>query len=266
MTQLRVDGTPVATWVPTPDVDIRLAPRPYLHPVRTLHGAVVTEAFPQDHPWHLGVSVTMQDVDGVNVWGGRTYVRDEGYVWRDDHGRVLADGREPVDGGFTETLRWCDADDRLLLRERRSVTARPASRGWELTFGYALSAPAGAEVVIGSPATNGRTGGAGYGGFFWRATPGAAEAFVPSGGEPHGSAEEWLALTVEDAYTLVFRGLAGADRWFARTGDYNGVCAALAFEDPLTIEPGVPLARELRVLVADGRLTRDEVAAALRAA
>ncbi|MEU4625801.1 PmoA family protein [Actinoplanes sp. NPDC023801] len=261
MTELHVDSTPVATYAATPEVDIRLAPRPYLHPVRTLGGAVVTEEFPQDHPWHLGVSVTMQDVDGVNVWGGRTYVRDEGYVWRDDHGRVLSDGRTPVPGGFTENLRWCDADGRLLLREQRSVTAGPAPHGWRLSFSYALSTPGEAEVTIGSPATNGRTGGAGYGGFFWRATSGRAVAFTPSGAEPHGSTDPWLALTVDDAYTLVFTGLSGADRWFARTGDYNGVCAALAYEDPLKIKPGTPLTRDITVLIADSRLSPEQITA-----
>jgi len=259
MTDLLVDGTPVATYVTSPDVDIRLAPRPYLHPVRTLGGLVVTDEFPQDHPWHLGVSVTMQDVDGINVWGGRTYVRDEGYVWRDDHGRVVSDGRAPAPGGLTDSLRWCDAGGRTLLREQRSVTAGPAPHGWELIFRYALSTPGESEVTIGSPATNGRTGGAGYGGFFWRATGGDAVAFTPSGADPHGSAEPWVALTVGSAYTLVFRGLAGDDRWFARTGDYNGVCAALAFENPLTIKPGTPLTREIRVLIADGPLSRDDI-------
>ncbi|HWS34345.1 MAG TPA: PmoA family protein [Actinoplanes sp.] len=261
MTELLVDGTPVATYVTTPDVDIRLAPRPYLHPIRTLGGTVVTDEYPRDHPWHLGVSVTMQDVDGVNVWGGRTYVRDEGYIWRDDHGRVLSDILEPADGGFTEALRWVDGSDTTILTERRSVTARPATHGWELLFRYELAAPGESEVTVGSPATNGRTGGAGYGGFFWRATAGEAEAFVPSGGDPHGSTDPWLALTVGDAYTLVFRGIAGADRWFARTGDYNGVCAAHAWEDLLTIKPGTPLTRDISVLIADGHLTREEIAA-----
>ncbi|SDS63656.1 DUF6807 domain-containing protein [Actinoplanes derwentensis] len=261
MTELLVDGTPVATYVTTPDVDIRLAPRPYLHPIRTLGGTVVTDEYPEDHPWHLGVSVTMQDVAGVNVWGGRTYVRDEGYIWRDDHGQVLSDGQEPVDGGFTDSLRWVDGSDRTILREQRSVTARHAVHGWELLFRYELAVPGQAEVTLGSPATNGRTGGAGYGGFFWRATAGTAEAFVPSGGEAHGSTDPWLALAVQDSYTLVFRGIAGADRWFARTGDYNGVCTAHAWEDLLTIKPGAPLTRQISVLIADGRLTRDEIEA-----
>ncbi|MEV6344019.1 PmoA family protein [Actinoplanes sp. NPDC051851] len=263
MTELRVDGIPVATYTTDPDVDIRLAPRPYLHPVRTLSGQVVTDEFPEDHPWHLGASVTMQDVDGINVWGGRTYVRDEGYIWRDDHGRVVSDGLRPADGGFDEDLRWTDAAGRLLLREHRSVRARAATAGWELSFTYALSAPGEAEVLVGSPATNGRTGGAGYGGFFWRVAPGRAEAFVPSGEDPHGAVTPWLAMIVDDAYTLVFRGLAGNDRWFARTGDYNGVCTALAWEDPLVIKPSEPLTRHVRVLVADGRLSADEITAAL---
>jgi hypothetical protein len=263
MTELRVGGFPVATYVAEPDVDIRLSPRPYLHPVRTLSGTVVTDEFPDDHPWHLGVSVTMQDVDGVNLWGGRTYVRDQGYVWRDDHGRVAGDGPRPADGGFTEDLRWCDAGGRVLLREHRSVTARAAASGWELAFGYTLSAPGPSPVVLGSPATNGRTGGAGYGGFFWRATAGEAVAFIDSGAEPHGSTAPWLALVVGDAYTLVFRGIEGDDRWFARTGDYNGVCAALAYQEPLTITPCEPLTRRIRVLVADGRLTPGEIAGRL---
>lgn len=265
MTELRVNDVLVATEVPAPELDVRLAPRPYLHPVRTLGGTVVTAELPEDHPWHLGVSVTLQDVGGVNLWGGRTYVRDQGYVWRDDHGRVVIDEARDVPDGFTESLRWCDGSGRVVLRERRTVTARPAPPGWELTFRYALSAPGDTEVLLGSPATNGRTGGAGYGGFFWRLPAGAAEAFTGTGEEPHGSAAPWLAVTVDDAYTLVFRGLAGEDRWFARTEEYNGVCAALAYHDPLLITPDTPVTREIRVLVADGRLSPAEVGTALAA-
>lgn len=261
--ELRVDGVPVAGYVVDPDLDIRLGPRPYLHPVRTLGGTLVTDALPQDHPWHLGVSVSMPDVAGTNLWGGRTYVRDEGYVWRDDHGRIRHDGWSPAADGLAERLLWCAGDGRALMREDRAVTARAAPCGWELSFRYALTTAQPQDVVLGSPATNGRPGGAGYGGFFWRATAGPAVAFVPSGGEPHGSADPWLALTVAGAYTLVFSGLAGADRWFVRTDDYVGVCAALAFERPLTVAAGAVVERHLRVLVADGALSPAEIRAAL---
>jgi hypothetical protein len=80
----------------------------------------------------------------------------------------------------------------------------------------------------------------------------------------NGSGEPWLALTGPAAggrpYTLVFRGLAGDDRWFVRTGIYPGVCAALAFARPLVVDARA-VRRRLTVLVADGVLTRDRVAA-----
>jgi len=260
MTVLSVGGTEVATYVVEPDVDVRLGPRPYLHPVRTLGGTVVTDEKCFDHPWHLGASLTVADVNGANLWGGRTFVRDEGYVWRPDHGRIKHDGWLPAAAGLAERLLWCDRDDRTLLTEHRQIGAEPAAGGWELSFRYALAAPAGQAVTLGSPATNGRTGGAGYGGFFWRLPAGAAVAFTAKDGEdPHGSAADWLAVTVDDAYTLVFRGLAGDDRWFVRTDEYIGVCAALAYEKPLVIPAGETLERHIRVLVADGALTRAEV-------
>jgi hypothetical protein len=263
MTVLRVGDVEVATYVADPELDIRLAPRPYLHPVRTLGGAVVTEVLPHDHPWHLGASLTVADVAGSNLWGGRTYVRDEGYVWRDDHGRIRHDEWLPAGAGFAERLSWLAGDGRTLLREERTVTAAAATHGWELSFRYALTAPGPTVVALGSPATNGRTGGAGYGGFFWRAPDGKAAAFTGTSDEPNGSAEPWVALTVDDDYTLVFRGLSGDDRWFVRTGEYAGVCAALAFEHELEIPPGATISRDLRVLIADGVLTRPQIQAAL---
>ena len=169
----------------------------------------------------------------------------------------------PDSAGFTERLLWCDGDGRTLLREHRTVSAaaRDARLGTPFPVRVVGSRPS--VVVLGSPATNGRTGGAGYGGFFWRATEGSAAAFTESSDEPNGSAEPWLALTVDGDYTLVFRGLAGADRWFVRTGEYAGVCAALAFDQPLTVEPGTTLTRDVRVLVADGVLTREQIRAAV---
>jgi hypothetical protein len=261
MRTLRVGDVRVANYVTDPPLDIRLAPRPYLHPVRTLTGRVVTDALCFDHPWHLGASLTMSDVDGVNLWGGRTFVAGSGYVWREDHGRIRHDAWLPgvFDAGFAEQLGWCDGDGKELLREQRTITAAAAPHGWSLGFSYALSTPRQTSVVLGSPATHGRTGGAGYGGFFWRFPPGRARAFTASSTEPNGSAEPWVAMTADEAYTCVFQGLRGADRWFVRTGEYAGVCAALAYEDPLVLAPDAVLHRDVTVLIADGVLTPDQV-------
>ncbi|MBF9132100.1 PmoA family protein [Plantactinospora sp. S1510] len=274
--RLRVHGETVAEYVlDDPEVDPRWSPRPYLHPVRTLGGTPVTDAMPADHRWHLGVSVAMQDVSGTNLWGGRTYVRDAGYTWLDDHGRILHDGWLPAgaapDGGsaLAQRLRWLDlAGATLLVEERRVAAAALAGQpgAWLLDFGYTLTAPADREVVLGSPATNGRPGGAGYGGFFWRVAPGQARTFTATAdGEDqvNGSTEPWLALVGRGdggaSYTLVFTGLADGDHWFVRTGIYPGVCVALAFERTLPVPAGTALRRRHRIVVADGELTRDEV-------
>jgi hypothetical protein len=255
----------VAEYHPQPDIDPLLGPRPYLHPVRTLGGVVVTDALPEDHRWHLGVSVAMQDTDGVNLWGGRTYVRDQGYTWLKDHGRIAhAEWLPAPDGGFAERLHWLSPTDELLLTEVRTVRADPAPLGWELTFSYTLSGTR--DIRLGSPATNGRPDGAGYGGFFWRAPAGPATTFTRTRDgedEVNGSPEPWVALSGPGPYTLVFRGLSDDDRWFVRTsnGGYAGVCAALAFEKELVVRADVPLSRTLTVLVADGRLTRDQITA-----
>jgi len=266
MAGLTVDGVAVASYVVDPHhVDVRDGRRPYLHPVRTLAGVPVTDAAPADHTWHLGASLAMQDVGGTNLWGGRTYVRGEGYTWRDDHGEIAHTGWLPAEEGLAQRLEWRDPAGTVLLTEERRVTASPAPLGWRLSFDFTLSA-AGNDVALGSPATNGRPGGAGYGGFFWRAAPGTAETFTADAeGEErvNGSAAPWVALTGPGPYTLVFQGLAGDDRWFVRTGIYPGVCAALAFERPLVVTAETPVVRRVRVLVADGRLSRDEVAGAV---
>lgn len=65
-----IAGQPVAEYQDGSRIRAVSSPRPYLHPVRTLAGTVVTDHQPLDHVWHLGVGVALQDVDGVNFWGG----------------------------------------------------------------------------------------------------------------------------------------------------------------------------------------------------
>ncbi len=192
------------------------SPRPYLHPVRTLAGTVVTDHQPLDHVWHLGVGVALQDVDGVNFWGGRTYTRAAGeYVWRPDHGSIVRTGQQPGrnggsahDGGsrhvgeLAETLSWNGPDGAPVLSEERSWTWAPAgSTAWRLTLDFALSPAGDHPVSLGSPGSNGRHQG-GYGGFFWRLpeclgatvwAPGTAGVPLAGEADVHGSVTPWLA-------------------------------------------------------------------------
>ena len=205
---LRVGGAAVAQYVVTPQLDPTLVPRPYLHPVRTLAGTVVTDVLPDDHRWHLGVSLAMPDVSGTNLWGGRTYVRDRGYVPLADHGTIEHVGWRHQAGDLLEhdlleddllehdlvehDLVWRDHEGGTLLVERRTLRASgagglasgagglasgaggaggAAGGGWTLTFATSLTNPGREPVELRSPAVNGRGDGAGYGGFFWRLPP-----------------------------------------------------------------------------------------------
>jgi hypothetical protein len=267
---LTVGDRPVAHYVTEPDADPRRGPRPYLHPVRTMAGTLVTDVLPEDHPHHLGVSVALQSVarpgePGVNLWGGRTYVRDAGYTWLADHGRIEHAGWiKQENSQLANRMRWLAPDGSVLLDEERVMSATPVDADtWRLDVAYTLTNPGRVPVVLGSPATNGRPGRAGYGGFFWRAAPGTARVLDPVSSdeaEVNGSTRSWVALIgADEAFTLVFSGLGEGDHWFVRAAEYPGVCVALAFEHTRELQPGDSLARAHQILVCDGPRTRAEI-------
>ncbi|MEX5307744.1 PmoA family protein [Kocuria sp. CPCC 205258] len=270
--RLVVAGHEVARVRPGDGIAPTSSPRPFLHPVRTLGGVTVTDQQPLDHVWHLGVGTALQDVDGLNFWGGRTYTREaQRYVWREDHGRVLRVAAHHAGDRLDEELAWTGPDGAAVLTEERRWTFRPVhEHAWELGLRFRLS-PAGVHPVrLGSPGSNGRAGG-GYGGFFWR-LPACTDADVftaDAAGEQavHGSTSPWLAFSAEFAgrpATLVLRrGDDSADPWFVRHAGYPGVGLALAWDAPVTTTTDRPVEREVRVLVVDGRLDTPRVEALL---
>ncbi|MFE2010530.1 PmoA family protein [Streptomyces sp. NPDC059491] len=272
-TPLRCAGRTVAHYTTRPGLSPGHAPRPFLHPVTTLAGRVVTETLPEDHPHHLGAGIAVADVDGRNFWGGRTFVRGRGPVALDDHGVQRHDGFKLCDpDGFVEELSWT-AGGELLFREHRTVAAAPLTdSAWALDLTFSLANASERELSIGSPATNGRPGAA-YGGFFWRA-PKEAAAPVVFGAEAdgeeavHGSAADWAALA-GDGWTLVFAGATAATRadpWFVRAAEYPGVGSSLASAERLVVPAGETLVRRVVTVVADGRLDRAGAAALVRRA
>lgn len=272
---LRLNGVPVAEYADGSDLAPDLAPRPYLHPVRTLGGVVVTDVLPADHLWHLGLGVAIPDVDGWNIWGGNTFVQGQGYVRRDDHGRIEHAGFTYAgDDGFSERLRWITREGTALLTENRQVRAQLAGPGWELQLTTTLTNATDRTLRLGSPATNGRPG-AGYGGLFWRLPVGEEEphVFTEHGvgeREVHDSVAPWLAWVArERVFTLVLTGTdeaTRADPWFVRVEEYPGIGSQLAGRHPLTLPPAGTLARGLRALIADGPIGAAEARAWAEAA
>src|SRR4051794_39876710 len=171
LASLRLGCACVAEYADGAGLEPNLAPRPHLHPIRTLGGRLVTDALPADHRWHLGLSVAVPDVGGWNFWGGPTYLRDRGYTLREDHGRIEHVAFTALtDEGFGEQLRWLAPGGEPVLAEHRRVRAQPADSGWILQITTSLTNVSDGALALGSPATNGRPG-AGYGGLFWRLPP-----------------------------------------------------------------------------------------------
>ncbi len=272
-----VAGRAVASYQDGSRIRPSSSPRPYLHPVRTLAGTVVTDHQPADHVWHLGVGVALQDVNGINFWGGRTYTRDAGeYVWRPDHGTIVRtssttasaegpgpDGQDPDgDSSLSEELCWKGPDGVAVLREQRNWTwAAVDPQTWRLTLDFTLAPAGGVPVSLGSPGSNGRPQG-GYGGFFWRLPAcDGARVWSPAGsGEAalHGSVSRWLAWSGTfdgEPATLVFTAPEDCrDPWFVRVAGYPGVGQSLAWDEPVLLHPGESVHRSITVLVSDALL------------
>lgn len=244
-------------------------PRPFLHPVRTPGGVVVTDAHPADHDWHLGVSVAIQHASGVNFWGGPTYTRDGGYRWLNDHGRITTTSFDRTRSGFTSTADWLAPDGTVLLHEATTWRFREASdsRAWTFQTTTSLEAASG-PIELGSPGSHGRVGG-GYGGFAWR-FPAASDVDVRTAdvsGEDvvHGSVSDWIAFSARFPDGEATVALASEEQrpWFVRVTDYPGIGSALAWDQPVVLDAGESVALSFRGVVADGRLTDAEVAALL---
>jgi predicted dehydrogenase len=249
------------------------SPRPYLHPVQTLGGVVVSAHHPADHDWHNGVGMAIPDVNGSHFWGGGTYVHGQGYVLLDNHGVIT--GEPPtLDGDqFSQNLRWIGHEGSVHLQEVRSISWTALNdQAWKLIFESDLHADSGAE--INSPGSKGRVGG-GYGGFFWRFPAcGNVEVFTAERrgeDEVHGTVAPWLAWIadftagpgVSGPATIVVAAPDAAEAgepWFVRVRDYPGLGSALAWDRPKVLSPGAPLHRRFQVAIADGRLSEAEVA------
>ena len=246
----------------------RLSPRPYLHPVRSLAGVEMSDHLPSDHPWHLGVGIALQDVNGTNFWGGKTYTRSaRRYEERDDHGIILQTGCTVAPGLLEQELSWRARDGAEVLRERRSTKATYVDHStWRFDLETELTAVVPAS--LGGPGSNGAAG-SGYGGFFWRLPPCTDVNVFTSerSGEPlvHGSVAPWLAWTAdftEGPASLVFAAPPQSrDPWFVRVADYPGIGSALVWERRVDLAAGEAVTRTFTVWVRDGRLNAAEGAA-----
>jgi len=255
-----------------PDTVQLESPKPYLHPIRTLDGDLVSLYRPHDHVWHKGIAWSLPNVGDDNFWGGPTYLRGRGYVQLPNNGAATHDTLTRLDvtgDGVTlaHTLDWSSQDRRPVFTEVRSLTARLVGGGaaWALIFDTRMTNVSGRTIPIGSPTTAGREN-AGYGGLFWRGprsfTDGVVHSPAGSGGEElRGTRHEWMGYSGQHDETSRWSTLVMVDdtrnprhppQWFARTESYACLCPAPFFSDELDVPAGSTLALRYAVVIADG--------------
>ncbi|MEU4770112.1 PmoA family protein [Actinosynnema sp. NPDC023794] len=257
-------------YVYCPDTVQLESPKPYIHPLRTRAGNVVSLFRPHDHVWHKGIAWSLPHVGEENFWGGPTYVHGSFYVQLDNNGtqahrRTVALDRSGGTATFTHDLDWTTQAGELFFTERRTLRASLIGlRAWALEFDTRMTNVSGAAVAIGSPTTKGREN-AGYGGLFWRGprsfTGGQFVSAEGTGGdEVRGKRMEWLAFagrqdgTAAQSLVLMVDDTANPNhppQWFARTEEFACLNPAPFFSEELTVEHGATARFRYGVGIAD---------------
>lgn len=290
--ELAYNGRPLFRYVYAPDTAPHESPKPYLHPLRTLAGHLVTDFRPHDHPWHTGLCMTLVSVSGENFWGGPTYVHGSGYVQRENNGRQAhdawlrlaceanGDGERAV---LAECLQWVSQAGETLLLEEREIAVpevNAAAGYYRLDFTTRLTNATGRTLHFGSPTTEGRPL-AGYGSLFWRGPQAFLHGEVLAAGgaggpEMMGQRSPWLAYIGRhdgndgndgnDARsTLVFLDHPANPRyptqWYVRTDPFAAVSFAFVFDTEYPLPPGEDVTLRYRVVIADGAWSRPQIEA-----
>ncbi|NUR84435.1 MAG: PmoA family protein [Nonomuraea sp.] len=262
-------------YVETGDPEPAESPKPYVHPLRTLAGDVVTVYRPHDHRWHKGLQLTASHVSGQNFWGGGTYVHGQGYVQLDNNGTMRHDTLDVTADGLRGTLTWRTSYGEPWVAEERALTIAavdPGNGSWELHWRSTLTGLREDPLAFGSPTTHGRPM-AGYSGLFWRGprdfTGGELIGPDDRGGEElMGQRADWVAFhgrhdEVDRESTLVFVPEQDCD-WFVRTEWFAAVNPSWAFHREFPLARGESVSVGYRIVIATGAWDRERIGKYLR--
>lgn len=241
--------------------------RPFVHPLRTPAGHVLTRDAPPDHPWHHGLWFTIKFVNGENFW--------EEY---DAYGvlRHVAAPKVEHDGArqsVVGTLDWIRPDrETVVIREDRRLTFVPVD---DSAYALDLVTTLVPQVDVVLDRTPFTTWG-GYGGLAFRGRADLHDTrILLADGQVHervlGERSPWLDLSgyVGGLDGDAPAGLAILDPvgnprhpvpWYASTradtygddGWSNFVNAAFLWEGSLALRRHQPLELAYRVIVHDG--------------
>jgi hypothetical protein len=253
------DGALLFRYVYAPETPLRESKRPFVHPVYSRAGDVLTNFRPNDHPWHHGLSLTLTSVSGVNFWGGPSYRASDGYQWREDHGvQVHREWTTLLAERLEETVEWRDGKGgAVMLSERRELCPTLTSEGWSLCWRSELVNISGRELILGNYHSTEGLAGSHYTGLQFRgardlldehgdATLGVtAENGLAGEAAVHGASTHWMEWSCQHDGSLRrtrirFENSETPIPWFVRT---KNPIAAFAFqgERNTSLAPGAVL-------------------------
>ncbi|MHA7191925.1 DUF6807 domain-containing protein [Arthrobacter sp. MDT2-16] len=272
----------IARYVFRPRAPQEEAPKPFLHPIKTLSGAPLSVHRPWDHRWHKGLQMTWSHVSGENFWGGPTFDATEGYRWLDNLGSIRHESfTTTTDHGdvveVSEALTWISSKGEPWIEEVRKQTFHtvdPVRGLWALDFHTTLTNVRNADLVLGSPSTEGREN-AGYTGYFWRGPRSfTGGTLIGSTGLPEaelmGSEAQWVAFVGQHddldsgASVLVFAGSVDPVvpiKWFVRSEPFACIAPSASFDREIVIAPGRALSLQHRHVFIDHVATAEELTA-----
>jgi hypothetical protein len=248
------------------------SPRPYIHPLSTLGGRLVSVFRPHDHVWHKGIALSLPNVGQDNFWGGATYRRGDGYVQLDnngsmDHQQVTRIALEHAAAEFAHDLVWNTQSCSAIINEHRALRAELAGAddAWTLRFDTTLTNVSGAPILIGSPTTEGREN-AGYGGLFWRGPRSFTGGTVigedgTEGEDVRGKRGVWAGFSgkhddVDGESTVVMvdaeRNPQHPPQWFVRSEPFACLNPAPFFSEEFEFAAGATVTFSYAVVIADG--------------
>lgn len=137
-----IEGKPFTEFFFGADVN-----KPYLHPLRTASGTVVTRLYPmqdvpgesKDHPHHRGLWFTHGDVNGFDFWANEDSQKSP------KKGKVVLKKIHSVKGGkdrgtIAATFNWVDGDGRTILTEDRTMVFYADPKNRPMDFDIKLTA------------------------------------------------------------------------------------------------------------------------------
>jgi hypothetical protein len=119
-----IDGQPFTDFFIGPEAN-----KPYLHPLRSASGKIVTRMYPMenapgeshDHPHHRGLWFSHGDVNGLDFWGNEPS-QDKGKAGRILLNKVVSVKSGKDQGSLEAIFRWVDPQGKTLLTEDRTMT------------------------------------------------------------------------------------------------------------------------------------------------